>query len=234
MGKVSKKIMKIAILGGTGDFGEGLAIRWARKHEVIIGSRDEEKAINEAKNYASKAILAYQEDVKGKLIGMKNEDAVKEADAIVISIPSQFLVDFLKKIKENINKNAIIISPVVPIAKKDSKFIYDPSLISPTAKSAGEEITKILETNKVVSALHTIPAKKLADPYSILNYDLPYCSSDKNSIETFLTLAKDLDEHLNPLYVGDIELSYLIESITVTILNISLNTRKWNLSIKFV
>ncbi|HLI46930.1 MAG TPA: NAD(P)-binding domain-containing protein, partial [Geobacterales bacterium] len=88
--------MKIAILGGTGDLGTGLAIRWARKHEVIIGSRDEQKAVNEAKDYASKAILAYQTELKGTIKGMKNEDAAKEADVVVIAIPAQYLIDFLK------------------------------------------------------------------------------------------------------------------------------------------
>ncbi|HLI45791.1 MAG TPA: hypothetical protein VKU94_01195, partial [Geobacterales bacterium] len=61
-----------------------------------------------------------------------------------------------------------------------------------------------------------------------------YCSSDKSATDIFTNLATDLDERLNPLYVGDIELSYLLESITVTILNISLNTKRWNLSIKFI
>jgi len=226
--------MRIAILGGTGDLGAGLAIRWVRKHDIIIGSRDEEKAIKEAKEYASKAILAYQTDVKGTIIGRKNQDAVKEAEVIVISIPAQFLSEFLSVIKSYVNKDALIISPIVPIIKKDSKFIYDPSIISSNAKSAGEVIAKILDTDKVISSFHTIPAKKLADPYSILNYDLLFCTNNKDSINTFINLVKDLDEHLNPIYVGDLELSYLIESITVTILNVSLNTRKWNLSIKFI
>ncbi len=225
--------MKIAILGGTGDLGTGLAIRWARKHEVIIGSRDEQKAVNEAKDYASKAILAYQTELKGTIKGMKNEDAAKEADVVVIAIPAQYLIDFLKNIGDYINKEALIISPIVPINKKDGKFIYDPTIIAPNARSAGEVIARTLK-NRVVSSFHTLPAKKLADPYSMLNYDLLYCSSDKSATDIFTNLATDLDERLNPLYVGDIELSYLLESITVTILNISLNTKRWNLSIKFI
>ncbi len=226
--------MKIAILGGTGDLGIGLAIRLSRYHDVIIGSRDKEKAINQAKEYASKAILAYQNEVKGRIEGMKNEEAVKEADAIILSIPPNAVYEFLEKIKGEINKEAVIISPIVPVSKQDRKFVYNPSLIRPGAKSAAEEISKILNTNKVVSSFHTIPAKKLADPYAILNYDLLYCANNQNSIEKFLEITKHIDQHLNPLYVGDLGLSDLIESITVTILNISLNTRKWNLSIKFI
>lgn len=226
--------MKISILGGTGDLGEGLAIRWARKHEVIIGSRDLERAKNVAKEYAVKAASAYLSDLKGSIIGMENSEAAREAEVIVLSIPPNFIYEFLIKNKESFNKEALIISPIVPVTKKDGKFLYDPSLIRLGARSAAEEVSKILESKKVVSSFHTIPAKKLADPYAMLKYDLLYCAEEKDAIDKFLVLVKDLDNNLNPLYVGDLELSYLIESITATILNVSLNSKKWNLSIKFV
>src|SRR5579885_2023402 len=98
---------------------------------------------------------------------MKNEDAAKEADVVVIAIPAQYLIDFLKNIGDYINKEALIISPIVPINKKDGKFIYDPTIIAPNARSAGEVIARTLK-NRVVSSFHTLPAKKLADPYSML------------------------------------------------------------------
>jgi predicted dinucleotide-binding enzyme len=47
-------------------------------------------------------------------------------------------------------------------------------------------------------------------------------------------LIKDLSIHLNPLYVGGLDLASLVESLTLTILNISINSKIWNLSIKFV
>jgi len=227
--------MKIAILGGTGDFGAGLAIRWSRKHEVIIGSRYREKAEREAKEYLVKAASAYLEDLKGIIVGMLNEEAVSKADVIVISIPAPYLYEFLTSITDKINKNATIISPVVPLSKIEKKgFKYDPNIIRKGATSAAEEIANILNTDKVISSLHTIPARKLADPYARLNYDVLYCTSNKEAEEIFLNLIKDLSIYLNPIFVGDLSFSSLIESLTATILNISLNTKKWDLSIKFV
>ncbi|MFP3190661.1 MAG: NADPH-dependent F420 reductase [Thermoproteota archaeon] len=226
--------MKIALLGGTGDLGTGLAIRWGRYHEVIVGSRFEEKAKADAQEYALKAASSYLEEVKGKIIGMKNEDAVKYADVIVICIPAIYINDTLNSIKNNFDPNKLVISPVVPLRKANRHFVYDPSIVTKNAKSAAEAIANILKAENIVSALHTIPANKLADPYSRLNYDVPFCASNENSKNLFVQLAKDLSPHLNCLHVGGIELSSLIESITVTIINISINTRKWNLAIKFV
>ena len=82
--------------------------------------------------------------------------------------------------------------------------------------------------------MHTIPAKKLADPYHRLNYDVPFCTDNKNIVDQFVKLIKDLSIHLNPLYVGGLDLASLVESLTLTILNISINSKIWNLSIKFV
>jgi NADPH-dependent F420 reductase len=226
--------MRISILGGTGEFGEGLAIRWSRAHEVIIGSRFKEKAEKEAKEYAIKAASAYLEDMKGNIIGMENSQAASIADVIVLTIPAQYLYNFLETLKDKINKDAMIISPVVPITKKDLKFFYDPAIIKQGATSAAEEIAKILQTDKVIAALHTIPAKKIADPYHRLNYDVPFCTDNKNIIDQFVKLIKDLSIHLNPLYVGGLDLASLVESLTLTILNISINSKIWNLSIKFV
>lgn len=228
------KIMKIALLGGTGDLGTGLAIRWGRYHEVIVGSRFEEKAKADAEEYALKAASSYLEEVKGKIIGMKNEDAVKYADVIVICIPANYVSDTLNSLKSYFDSKKLVISPVVPLRKINMHFIYDPSIVMKGFSSATEAIANILKAENIVSALHSIPAKKLADPYSRLNYDVPFCASNDYSKDLFLQLAKDLSPHLNCLYVGGINLANLIESITATILNISINTRKWNLAIKFV
>jgi NADPH-dependent F420 reductase len=226
--------MKIALLGGTGDIGTGLAIRWARNHEVIVGSRSEEKAKADAAEYALKAASSYLEEVKGKVIGMKNEDATKYAEVIVICIPALYVYETLTKIKDNFDGNKLVISPVVPIRKINKSFVYDPSIVAKGYSSATEAIADILKAKNIVSALHTIPAKKLADPYARLSYDVPFCASNDYSKGIFLELAKDLSQHLNCLYVGEISLSNLVESITATILNISINSRKWDLSIKFV
>ena len=51
--------MKIGIIGGTGGMGKGFALRWCKKHEVIIGSRDAERAATAANEYSGLAKDAY-------------------------------------------------------------------------------------------------------------------------------------------------------------------------------
>ena len=61
--------MKIGIIGGTGGMGKGFALRWCKKHEVIIGSRDAERAITAANEYLSLAKDAYVETLMEQFQG---------------------------------------------------------------------------------------------------------------------------------------------------------------------
>ncbi|MEM4647389.1 MAG: NAD(P)-binding domain-containing protein, partial [Candidatus Nezhaarchaeales archaeon] len=62
--------MKIALLGGTGDMGEGLALRWVKNHEILIGSREALKGARVAAEYLVKAKEFYGDDMKGTIRGM--------------------------------------------------------------------------------------------------------------------------------------------------------------------
>ena len=63
--------MKIGIIGGTGGMGKGFALRWSRNHEVIIGSRDAERAATSAAEYTNLAKEAYGE-INGTVSGIDN------------------------------------------------------------------------------------------------------------------------------------------------------------------
>ena len=66
--------MKIGIVGGTGGMGEGFALRWCAKHQIVIGSRDKNKAAEVASNYMKIAQEFYQDKIKdgGGRIGEGN------------------------------------------------------------------------------------------------------------------------------------------------------------------
>jgi len=78
--------MKIDIIGGTGGMGKGFALRWCKKHEIIIGSRDAERAITAANEYLSLAKDAYG-NINGTISGKDNLSVAKESDVLVLSIP---------------------------------------------------------------------------------------------------------------------------------------------------
>ena len=63
--------MKIGIIGGTGRMGKGFAFRWGKNHDIMIGSRDAERAISTAAEYTTQAISAYDQ-INGTITGKEN------------------------------------------------------------------------------------------------------------------------------------------------------------------
>ncbi|MDL5502511.1 MAG: NAD(P)-binding domain-containing protein, partial [Candidatus Methanoperedens sp.] len=104
--------MKIAILGGTGSIGEGFALRWAGKHEILVCSREIDKAVNAAEEYTN--ILLYRGMQCCGITGCGNEKAIEEADVIVLSVPYKGVISLLNKLMP-LFKDQIVISLVVPM-----------------------------------------------------------------------------------------------------------------------
>lgn len=104
--------MKIAILGGTGDQGFGLALRLAKNNKIIIGSRKKEKAEEAAKK--AKEILK-QRGIEADIIGLENKDAAKEGDVVILSLPYEYTLSTIKQLKEEL-KGKIVVSIGVPLA----------------------------------------------------------------------------------------------------------------------
>ena len=77
--------MKIAILGGTGSIGEGFALRWASKHDIVVCSRDVDKAIKAADDYSN--LLLSKGTLCCGITGCTNETAIQDVDVVVLSVP---------------------------------------------------------------------------------------------------------------------------------------------------
>ena len=81
--------MKIGIVGGTGNFGKGLALRWAKRHEIYIGSRSLEKAEQTVKDYQ---LELQNYGVDASFIGTSNRDAIAHAEVIVLTVKFDYLI----------------------------------------------------------------------------------------------------------------------------------------------
>ena len=115
--------MKIGIIGGTGGMGKGFALRWCKKHEVIIGSRDAERAITAANEYLSLAKDAYAvSNLNGTISGKDNLSVAKESDVLVLSIPYENIDATCSQLLPEISDQCIVISPIVPMTKTDVGF----------------------------------------------------------------------------------------------------------------
>ena len=217
--------MRITLLGGTGNIGEGLALRWAPKHDVVIGSRSAEKAEEAAISCEARLL---NEGITCELNGEENAQALKRSDVVVIALQYQFAIPTAVAIKDDLEGNAIVVSPVVPMTK-DGFLRYVPA---DKYGSAAVEIQSILSNNEVVSAFHTTPAARLIDLKDKLNLDVLVCGSEKPK-ETVMELVKDI-EGLTPFDAGPLEASYMVESITPLLINISARNRIKNSSIRII
>jgi NADPH-dependent F420 reductase len=218
--------MKIAILGGTGSIGEGFALRWASKHDIIICSREIDKA--------AKAAGEYSDTLLGKgllccgIAGCSNETGIKDVDVVVLSVPYQGVISLLQNLRSYF-KDQIVISLVVPM-KRNKWFEYTP----PEQGSAALEIKDVLpESVKVISAYHNISAKKLANIDQILDYDVVVCGDDEEAKKTVMELTKEI-KNLHPLDGGGLASSYMIESLTPFLINIAMRNGLSDLGVKFI
>jgi len=218
--------MKIAILGGTGSIGEGFALRWAEKHEILVCSREIERAVNVASDYTN--ILSNKGTHCCGITGCGNEAAIVEADVVVLSVPYQGVVTLLEKLSP-LFKEQIVISLVVPM-KKNKWFEFTP----PKQGSAALEIQEILpKTVKVVSSYHNVSARKLANIELTLDYDVVVCGDDDSAKKTVMELTHEI-KNLRPLDGGGLASSYMIESLTPFLINLAIRNGLSDLGVKFV
>ncbi len=217
--------MRIALLGGTGNIGEGLALRWAPKHAIAIGSRSEEKA--EAAAESCKERLRAQ-GIVCQLTGEENVEAIENCDVVVIALPYQHAIPTVESIKDHLNSNAVVLSPVVPMTK-DGFMHYVPKA---HYGSAAVEIQSMLSKNDVVSAFHTTPAARLIDLNDTLGLDVLICGADVPK-QIITGLVNDI-EGLTPFDAGPLEASSMVESITPLLINISARNKMKNSSIHVI
>src|SRR3712207_5325846 len=118
--------MRLGIIGGTGGMGEGFALRWCFRHEIIIGSRDEQRARESANKYKIAAQEAYGNSMIGSMTGQDKSSLAKSSDVLILSIPYENTVDACNRIANDIRNNCIIVSPIVPMSRTDYGFIYIP------------------------------------------------------------------------------------------------------------
>jgi hypothetical protein len=211
--------MKIAILGGTGDQGFGLALRFAKNHDIIIGSRKKEKA-EEASSRAKEILLSKGISYKN-IIGMDNKEASKEGDVVILSLPYQHTLSTLKDIKEDLT-NKIVVSIGVPLA---TAIGDKPTRVSlPPQGSVAEmvqEYLKDLNELKVVSAFHNVCSKELEDLDHPVDCDILVCGDDIESKKVVMSLAEEIDG-VRVIDCGKLELSRYIEQITPLLIGLNI------------
>ena len=223
--------MKVGIIGGTGGMGKGFALRWSQNHDVIIGSRDAQRASESAAEYADLAKETFGE-TKGTISGNDNASVARESDVLVLSIPYENIDTVCSGTLSEIRDDCVVVSPIVPMAKTDVGFecvsIRDGKPFSYKLVS-----DHMRDKSKLVSAFHVISEKKLANPTSELNYDIFVCGDDIEAVNSVNALIGEING-LRSIYLGPIELSYLAEMSTPLLLNAMIRNGIKNPGIKII
>ena len=223
--------MKIGIIGGTGGMGKGFALRWSKNHEVIIGSRDAERAASSATEYTNLAKEAYGE-INGKVTGNDNVSVAKESQVLVLSIPYDNIDAICSQILSEINDDCIVISPIVPMTKTDVGF--ECVAIKENKPFSHQTVEKHMkDKTKLVSAFHVISEKKLVNPTLSLDYDIFVAGDDKESVQVVNDLINEI-EGLRSIYLGPGALAYLVEMSTPLLLNAMIRNKMKNPGIKII
>lgn len=172
-------LLSIAVLGGTGREGSGLARRWALNgYRVIIGSRDAEKAIRRAGEINAELGGDY-------VTGLSNADAAQQATLAVLTVPYSAHRATLESVKAFLS-GKILVDVTVPVEY--------PNLTTarvPEGKSAALEAQAILgETVKVVSAFQNVSSANLKDPNAPLNCDILVTGNETDAKKEVIRLVE--------------------------------------------
>jgi 8-hydroxy-5-deazaflavin:NADPH oxidoreductase len=227
--------MKIGIVGGTGGMGEGFALRWCANHQIVIGSRDKNKASEVANNYMKIAKEFYKEKMisgGGNISGDNNFALAKDLDILILSIPYESINDTCSKLSQDISDSCIIISPIVPMKWTEKGFRYIP--FEEGKKTAAELVADNFKSrSRIVSAFHTISEVKLKKLELTLDADTYICGDDIAVVEKIKELVSEI-QGLRPIYLGELSMTYQAEVLTPMLLNGAKKNKLKNPGLKLV
>jgi 8-hydroxy-5-deazaflavin:NADPH oxidoreductase len=165
----------IAILGGTGDLGSGLAKLWlANGHTVVVGSRSAEKA------------QAFARELGGNAQGHGNLNAAKVADIVVLAVPFSSHDATITEIKDAV-QGKIVVDAAVPLVPPKVSTVQ-----LPAEGSAAQIAQRLLGDGvKVVSAFHNVGASKL-HAGERADCDVLVFGNDRESREIVIALAGEV------------------------------------------
>ncbi len=191
--------MKLAIVGGTGAFGRALAQRLsAAGVEIAIGSREESRALELAAVYGVE--------------GGTNEDVVRDADLVVLSVRSKAALETARALATAIGE-----TPLLSVA---ADLRFEPEGVFPgrAGRSLAEEIADVVH-GPVVAGFHSLAAANLVQP-QLPDQDALVCGDDEHAKR----LALDCGAHLvagRAIDVGPLAIARALEGLTALLLNVN-------------
>jgi 8-hydroxy-5-deazaflavin:NADPH oxidoreductase len=212
--------MKVAIIGGTGDQGFGLALRFAKSGEkVLLGSRDIKKAEN--------SVNVIHNMLKGEELdciqGMTNQDAAAQGDIVILTVPLQAQKITLNSIKDYL-EGKILVDATVPletcVGGKSTRYI---DLWEGSAAERTAEILKDKNTI-VVSAFNNVSSASLTNIKEDVKCDCLISGDDSESKAVVMELAEKIPG-VKAIDCGPLENARIVEKITPLLINLNIRNK---------
>ena len=204
----------IAVLGGTGPEGFGLALRWVRAGEtVIIGSRDSGRA----REAAAKILAAV--GGSATVSGEENVAACAATDLLVLTIPFEGHCGLLKQIRPAIRPGSIVIDTTVPLAASVGGRVT--RTLGVWEGSAAQQAAELVPQGvSVVAAFHNTSADILKGDAPV-DCDVIVCSDDAAAAQTVRTLASKIPG-VRAIDGGKLENARILEQITALLIGLNI------------
>ena len=206
----------IAVIGGTGSAGSGLALRWARAGEtVIIGSRDSARAEQTAEAIRKRA------GENARVSGMENSAACAATDLLVLTVPFEGQAALLKQLKPAIRPGSILIDATVPLAASiggrasRTLGVWQGSAAQQTAELVPKGVS-------VAAAFQNVSAEILnSETNEDIDCDVIVCSDDPNATQITLELAAKIPR-VRAIDGGKLENARIVEQITALLIGLNI------------
>ena len=215
-------IKRLAILGGTGQEGRGLALRWASAgYAVTIGSRQADKAAH--------AAARLNEQLQADLVrGLPNAEAARQADIAVLTVPYAAHRATLTGLRDAL-QGKILVDVTVPLKPPRVTHIHLPP-DGPVAVQA----QKILGDGvRVVAAFHNVSEHALHDVERAIDCDVLVCGDDAEAKADVIELAQALDASVRAFDAGPLLNAVVAESLTPVIIGLNKQFRRLRVGIRF-
>ncbi|MEZ4666725.1 MAG: NADPH-dependent F420 reductase [Anaerolineae bacterium] len=205
---MTNNTLSIAVLGGTGKEGSGLAMRWAMQgRSVIIGSRDAERAAAHAAEMNTRPGIT-------SVRGLGNPEAARSADVVVLSVPYSAHQATLEGVKAELS-GKILVDITVPLQPPKVRTVHIPE-----GKSAALEAQAMLgESVRVVAAFQNVSAEHLSDPDHQIDCDVLVAGNDAEAKRSVIELVELTG--MRGVDAGSLANAVAVEALTPVLLYIN-------------
>jgi len=204
----------IAVIGGTGPAGTGLALRFVRAGEkVIIGSRDAARAQQAAERIRQRV------GPQAQVSGLENSAACAASDLLVLTVPFEGQAELLKQLKAAIRPGSILIDATVPLAASvggratRTLGVWQGSAAQQTAELVPKGVS-------VVGAFHNVSADVLNGDEDV-DCDVIVCSDDAAATQIAMELAAKIPR-IRAIDGGKLENVRIVEQITALLIGLNI------------